>query len=89
MEFTKTTLIMLVQMKMKCKKGKNIENWTENEFTNLIQNNTFIEGSNNQKAKYYYIKSISFMHVTDTLQRVREVNVDVIDVEKYLKKIEK
>ena len=29
------------------------------------------------------------MHVTDTLQRVREVNVDVIDVEKYLKKIEK
>lgn len=26
------------------------------------------------------------MHVTDTLQRVREVNVDVIDVEKYLKK---
>ena len=29
------------------------------------------------------------MHVTDTLQRVREVNVDVIDVEKYLKKKEK
>lgn len=71
------------------KKGKNIENWTENEFTSLIQNNSFIEGSNNQKVKYYYITSISFMNVTDTLQRVREVNIDVVNVDKYLKKIEK
>lgn len=70
------------------RKGKNIENWTGNEFTNLIQNNTFIEGTNNQKTKYYYIKSISFMNVTDTLQRVREVNIDIIDVEKNLRKIE-
>lgn len=82
-------MYVTVNLINEAKKGKNIENWTENEFTNLIQNNTFIEGSNNQKAKYYYIKSISFMNVTDTLQRVREVNVDVIDVEKYLKKIEK
>ena len=68
-------------------KGYNIENWTENKFTDLIQNNTFIEGST-ANLKYYYITSIEFMNVTDTLQRVRTVNIDVVDVNKYLEKIE-
>ena len=67
-------------------KGKNIENWNENQFTNLIKENTFITNSTSN-IKYYYITSIDFMHVTDNLQRVRTVNIDEVDVNKYLEKI--
>lgn len=67
-------------------KGQNIENWTENQFTNLIKENAFVEGSTSN-IKYYYITSIDFMNVTDTLQRVRTVNIDEVDVNKYLEKI--
>lgn len=67
-------------------KGNNIENWTENQFTNLIKGNTFITNSTSN-IKYYYIISIDFMYVTDNLQRVRTVNIDEVDVNKYLEKI--
>ncbi len=67
-------------------KGKNIENWTENQFTNLIKENTFITNSTSN-TKYYSITSIDFMNVTDNLQRVRTVNIDEVDVNKYLEKI--
>lgn len=67
-------------------KGNNIENWTENQFTNLIKGNTFITNSTSN-IKYYYITSIDFMYVTDNLQRVRTVNIDEVDVNKYLEKI--
>lgn len=67
-------------------KGNNIENWTENQFTNLIKENTFVSGSTSN-IKYYYITSIDFMNVNDTLQRVRTVNIDEVDVNKYLEKI--
>lgn len=69
------------------RKGKNIENWTGNQFTDLIKNNTFVDGSTSN-IKYYYITSIEYMNVTDDLQRVREINIDVVDVNKYLQKIE-
>lgn len=69
------------------RKGKNIENWTGNQFTDLIKNNTFVDGSTSN-IKYYYVTSIEYMNVTDDLQRVREINIDVVDVNKYLQKIE-
>ena len=40
-------------------KGNNIENWTENQFTNLIKGNTFITNSTSN-IKYYYINLFQF-----------------------------
>lgn len=64
-------------------RGNNIENWTENQFTNLIKANTFVEGSTSN-IKYYYITSIEYMNVTDSLQRVRTININEVNVEDYL-----
>lgn len=80
-------MYITVNLLSESKKGKNIENWTGNQFTDLIKNNTFVDGSTSN-IKYYYITSIEYMNVTDDLQRVREINIDVVDVNKYLQKIE-
>lgn len=79
-------MYITVNLLSEMKKGKNIENWTGNQFTDLIKNNTFADGSTSN-IKYYYVTSIKYMNVTDDLQRVREINIDVLDVNKYLQKI--
>lgn len=79
-------MYITVNLLSEMKKGKNIENWTGNQFTDLIKNNTFVDGSTSN-IKYYYVTSIKYMNVTDDLQRVREINIDVLDVNKYLQKI--
>lgn len=71
-------------------KGTHIENWDKNKFTNFIKENTFVKDKttnkdDTSKAKYYYVKNVTYMNMTDSLQRVRVIEIAELDVEAYLK----
>lgn len=67
--------------------GNNIENWSGNEFTNFIKENTFIDDTAvPRQIKYFYIPDdgIRYVNSTDAIQLVNSVTFREIDVTSYL-----